>query len=113
MDSRADNITRLETELEEVKGKRDELKPTDPYYAQQKLAYTEEITAKEKRWLFLMEQKGKFATHFLCPFPFLSITYFCPLSFDISSSPIQWRQTRKVRGDGLCRDVNYRCTDGG
>jgi hypothetical protein len=59
-----------------------------------------------RRLNLLTEQRGKFASHFRCPFLFLSITYFCPLSFDISSSPIQWRQVRKVRGDGLCRDVN-------
>ena len=42
-----------------------------------------------RRLNLLTEQQGKFASHIsINPFPFLSITYFCPLSFDISSSPI-------------------------
>ncbi len=64
MDSRADKI-RLEGELEEVKGKRDELEPTDPYYAPQKLAYTQEITAIRNQIAALSTpRQGKFACLF-------------------------------------------------
>ena len=64
MTSREDEIKGLKVELEERKGKRNQLEISDPLYAQPNLhvAFAEEITAKEKRLLFLMEQQGKFAS---------------------------------------------------
>jgi hypothetical protein len=59
--SLTDEIKALKAELEERKGKRSELDADDPLYARRDLAYTEEITIKEKR-LFWLEQQGKFAS---------------------------------------------------
>ena len=55
-------IARLEEELEVVKGERDKLKPSDSLYAEQKLAFTEDITAIRKQITALMtSRQGKFA----------------------------------------------------
>ncbi len=58
MESRADKITRLETELEVVKGKREKLEMSDPLY----LAFTQDITLIRQERLLLMGQQGKFAS---------------------------------------------------
>ena len=42
-------------------------------------------------------------------FPNLLDVIFCPISRDISSSPIQVQQVLKVRHGGSCRDVDSRC----
>ncbi len=54
--------------------------------------------AIEKQRLHSLEQQGKFLHVFPLPVPNLLDVILCPISFDISSSLIQFR--RKVRGDG-------------
>ena len=56
--SQTDEIKGLKVDLEEVKGERRKLKPTDPLYAQ----FTNEITETLKRMNLLTEQQGKFAS---------------------------------------------------
>ena len=72
-----------------------------------KIAFGAQITAKqetltvEKQRLLFFDQQGNFLfTYFHCPFPNPLDVIHCPISFDISSSPIQVRQRRKVRCDG-------------
>jgi hypothetical protein len=61
-------------------------------------AKQETLTAKENRLLFL-EQQGKFHHIFPLLFPNpLDVTH-CPITLDISSSPILVMQIRKVRVD--------------
>ncbi len=79
MESQAGKVNRWGAELQVLKV-REQNEGTSS-------ALDERIAIIERR-LFDAEQQGKFASLFRCPFPFLSITYFCPLSFDISSSPI-------------------------
>ena len=86
MESREDEIKRVKEYLEALKERRDGLKPSDKLHAERELALTEEITIGTRR-LFFMEQQGNFH----CTFPFLSTTYFCPIAFDKSTSPIQCR----------------------
>ena len=77
-----------------------------------KIAIGAQITAKqetltvEKQRLLHLEQQSKFHCTFPLSFPNLLDVILCPISFDISSSPIQVRQLRKVRGDGYSWNVN-------
>ena len=70
-------------------------------------AKTALLTAKENRLLFL-EQQGKFHHIFPLSFPNLLDVTHCPITLDISSSPILVMQIRKVRVDGYyCSCVGF------
>ena len=56
----------------------------------------------EKQRLFALEQQGKFHHIFPLSFPNLLDVTHCPITLDISSSPILVMQIRKVRVDGYC-----------
>jgi hypothetical protein len=82
-----------------------------------KLNYGEQITEKQKTLnIYLTSQQGKFSSPISVV---LSHSYrshiFAHSLFDISSSPIQVRQVRKVRGDGdswnveLMQDGVFNC----
>ena len=63
MESPEDEIQRLKAELEVVKVDRGKLKPSDSLYAEQKLAFTEDITAIRKQITALItSRQGKFAS---------------------------------------------------
>ena len=58
------------------------------------------IAKQETLTALITSQQGNFLfTYFHCPFPNPLDVIHCPIFFDISSSPIQVRQSRKVRGD--------------
>ena len=74
------------------------------------------ITAKtglltvEKQRLYLLEQQGKFHHIFPLLFPNLLDVTNCPITLDISSSPILVIQIRKVRVDGYYCSVVVQCS---
>ena len=72
-------------------------------------AKTALLTAKENRLLFL-EQQGKFHHIFPLSFPNLLDVTHCPITLDISSSPILVMQIRKVRVDGYYCSVVVQCS---
>ena len=72
-------------------------------------AKTALLTAKENRLLFL-EQQGKFHHIFPLLFPNLLDVTNCPITLDISSSPILVIQIRKVRVDGYYCSVVVQCS---
>ena len=93
-------IEELKTQWKETKDK-DEKK----YFGDQIFAETGLLTAKQNTLTALItSQQGKFHHIFPLPFPNLLDVILCPISFDISSNPIQVLRLLKVRGDGLCRD---------
>ena len=96
MESVADKIVRLDTEIQAL-GVLQLSAVTEAL----KISYGAQITAKTELLTTLIKaQQGKFASPISVV---LSYSYrshiFCPLSFDISSLPIQCRHRRKVRGD--------------
>ena len=82
-----DEIKALKAGLEERKGERRELKLSDPFYAQQRLAFTEEIAEMEKRLnIYLTSQQGNFSSRSSIA---LSQYSRCnPLPKSLSTSPL-------------------------
>ena len=81
-----------------------------------KISLGGQITAKiglltvEKQRLLQLEQQGKFHHIFPLLFPHpLDVTH-CPITLDISSSPILVMQIRKVRVDGYYCSVVVQCS---
>jgi hypothetical protein len=81
-----------------------------------KISIGAQITAKtalltvEKQRLLVLEQQGKFHHIFPLSFPNLLDVTHCPITLDISSSPILVMQIRKVRVDGYYCSVVVQCS---
>jgi hypothetical protein len=104
-----DAIVGLEAQLKETSDKDVKLSIDAKITAKQN-----SLTAKQNTLTALItSQQGKFHLTFPLSFPNLLDVILCPTFIDTSSSPIQVRQRRKVRSNGLCRDVDVRCIDGG
>ena len=78
-----------------------------------KISLGAQISAKtglltiEKQRLLHLEQQGEIHHIFPLSFPNILDLILCPFSFDISSSPIQVRQRRKVRGYGYYWNIGF------
>jgi hypothetical protein len=95
-------IKRLKDEIAELK--RDLLTVVDSgertAIRNQMSSYQKDITA--------LRQQGTVASPIsFRPFRYLSITSFSQISFNISSSPIQSRQSRKVSDDESSRNIDF------
>ena len=96
--------------LEEIRKLRGELvSPT--INADEKVAIRNQITSENNKLTALIKsQQGKFHHIFPLLFPHpLDVTH-CPITLDISSSPILVMQIRKVRVDGYYCSVVVQCS---
>ena len=98
-----DEIGKLETERQSAMTERLQISLGDQITAKTGLL------AIEKQRLLHMEQQGKSSR--VPILPNLLDVILCPISFDVSSSPIQVRRLLKVRSDGYYCNVDVQCSN--